>query len=136
MRHVVQRSVTVWLEEIGLEQFARLFVEQQIELCDLPALNEQDLEKLSVPLGPRKRLMQAIAALNQTVGGDRSAQPAAQPQAARLRLQIFPPAFPVFSQFQLTTHNPPFTIRHPQPAESVAAVHGRGRGRERRQSPE
>jgi hypothetical protein len=43
-------SITAWLQEIGLEQFAGLFAEQQIELDDLPDLSEHDLEKLGIPL--------------------------------------------------------------------------------------
>jgi len=53
---VPQSSITVWLEEIALGQFARLFAAQQVEVDDLPELSEQDLEKLGIPLGPRKRL--------------------------------------------------------------------------------
>ena len=56
-------TIAAWLEEIGLGQLARLFGEQQIEAQDLPELSEHDLEKLGIPLGPRKRLMKAIAAL-------------------------------------------------------------------------
>ena len=35
-----RRSITDWLEEIGLQQFARLFAEQQIEFDDLAASRE------------------------------------------------------------------------------------------------
>jgi class 3 adenylate cyclase len=60
-------KITAWLQEIGLEQFAGLFAEQQIELDDLPDLSEHDLEKLGIPLGPRKRLARAITTLSKPV---------------------------------------------------------------------
>ena len=56
-------SIAEWLSDIGLDQFQAMFAEQRIELEDLPELNEQDLEKLAIPLGPRKRLIKAIVAL-------------------------------------------------------------------------
>ena len=77
-----QIGITGWLEEIGLGQFVQLFVEQQIEVQDLPELSEQDLQNLGVPLGPRKRLMKAIAALS---GSPAATQPdkAAEPDSTR-----------------------------------------------------
>ena len=59
----MSKHVTLWLERIGLGQFAELFTEQQIDLEILPALTEDDFEKLGIPLGPRKKLLKAIAAL-------------------------------------------------------------------------
>jgi hypothetical protein len=57
-------GIDAWLSEIWREQLQALFAEQQIALADLPDLSEQDLEKLGIPLGPRKRLIKAIAALS------------------------------------------------------------------------
>jgi class 3 adenylate cyclase len=57
------QSVRKWLEGFGLGQFADAFEAQQIETGDLPDLKEADLEKLGFPMGPRKRLLRAIAAL-------------------------------------------------------------------------
>ncbi|MGH8678913.1 MAG: SAM domain-containing protein, partial [Burkholderiales bacterium] len=73
-----QSRIAVWLEEIGLGQFARLFAKQQIEVEDLPELSEQDLEKLGIPLGPRKRLMKAIAGFNQAANRRQLTETAAQ----------------------------------------------------------
>jgi len=55
------KSIDTWLSDLGLEQLHGVFAEEQISLDDLPYLSEQDLEKIGVPLGPRKRLMRAIA---------------------------------------------------------------------------
>ena len=52
-----------WLIEFGLEQYADFFAEHRIDFDVLPDLTEQDLEKLQIPLGDRKRLLRAIAGL-------------------------------------------------------------------------
>ena len=77
-RYMPQSVIAGWLEEIGLAQFARQFVEQQIEMQDLPELSEQDLEKLGIPLGPRKRLLKAIAGLTVVDDLRQSARPTRQ----------------------------------------------------------
>jgi hypothetical protein len=51
-----------WLEEIGLAQYADLFVKNDIDWEILPELTEHDLEKLGVSLGHRKKLIKAIQA--------------------------------------------------------------------------
>jgi hypothetical protein len=56
-------SVTRWLKQLGLGQYADDFMEQQIDREILPELTEADFEKLGIPLGPRKKLLKAIAAL-------------------------------------------------------------------------
>ncbi len=50
-----------WLNAIGLGQYEALFREHEIDADVLPDLTEADLEKIGVPLGPRKRFMRAIA---------------------------------------------------------------------------
>jgi class 3 adenylate cyclase/tetratricopeptide (TPR) repeat protein len=50
-----------WLEGVGLAQYAELFAQNNIDEEILPDLNEQDLEKLGISLGHRKRLLKAIA---------------------------------------------------------------------------
>ena len=52
-----------WLVASGLEQFAGFFAEHRIDFDVLPDLTDQDLEKLQIPLGDRKRLLRAIAGL-------------------------------------------------------------------------
>ena len=56
-------NVAQWLNAIDLGQYAALFHEHKIDAGVLPDLVEADLEKIGVPLGHRKRLMRAIAAL-------------------------------------------------------------------------
>lgn len=53
-------NINQWLKELGLEKYIPLFVEQEIDESVLIELNEHDLEKLGLPLGPRKKLLKAI----------------------------------------------------------------------------
>jgi class 3 adenylate cyclase/tetratricopeptide (TPR) repeat protein len=53
----------IWLREIGLGQYASAFAENAIDMDILPDLTEDDLEKLGIALGDRKRLIRAIKAL-------------------------------------------------------------------------
>ncbi len=57
-------NVAQWLNAIDLGQYEALFCEHEINADVLPDLVEADLEKIGVPLGHRKRLMRAIAALS------------------------------------------------------------------------
>src|SRR4051812_10814376 len=50
-----------WLDSVGLGQYADAFAEHDIDFHVLPDLNEQDLEKLGVSLGHRKKLLKALA---------------------------------------------------------------------------
>src|SRR5215470_19409865 len=64
-----------WLAGHGLGQYAPTFIEHNIDYSVLPDLTENDLEKLGVSLGHRKKLLRAIV----EVWGTR--QPFAQPGA-------------------------------------------------------
>jgi class 3 adenylate cyclase/predicted ATPase len=57
------RDVQQWLTELGLSQYAPAFSENEIYFDVLPALTEDDLRELGLPMGPRKKLLKAIAAL-------------------------------------------------------------------------
>ena len=52
-----------WLGRHGLNQYAQAFAENNIEISVLPDLTENDLKKLGVSLGHRKKLLKAIEAL-------------------------------------------------------------------------
>src|ERR1700719_576643 len=53
-------DVGAWLEELGLGQYRALFADQAIDGDVLPDLTEDDLVRLGVPLGHRKKLFKAI----------------------------------------------------------------------------
>jgi len=65
-------NVTQWLKQLDLGQYADVFAEQQIDHAVLPELTEEDFEKLGIPLGPRKKMLKAIAALQPFSPADRS----------------------------------------------------------------
>ena len=75
--------VTRWLEALGLDEYAALFEQQQVVFDDLTELSDGDLEKIGIPLGPRKRILKAIAALSQDSPGpsDATATNEAEPFA-------------------------------------------------------
>jgi class 3 adenylate cyclase len=56
-------DIGAWLRGLGLGQYEGTFRESEIEADVLPELTEADLEKLGLPLGPRKRILKAIANL-------------------------------------------------------------------------
>ena len=60
-----------WLGRHGLGQYAKTFAENNIDYSVLPDLTENDLEKLGVSLGHRKKLLRAIEALTASASADR-----------------------------------------------------------------
>ncbi|WP_022728801.1 adenylate/guanylate cyclase domain-containing protein [Fodinicurvata sediminis] len=54
-------DLSIWLQGLGLEHYESLFRQQEIDLDILPELGEQDLKSLGLPLGPRKKLLRALA---------------------------------------------------------------------------
>ena len=71
-----------WLRGIGLEQYAQTFRENGIDLSVLPDLTDQDLEKLGVLLGHRRKLLRAIADLKAIEKSAPAVAVAAAPPAA------------------------------------------------------
>jgi class 3 adenylate cyclase/tetratricopeptide (TPR) repeat protein len=77
-------EVGAWLERLGLGRYADAFAEHDIDFDVLADLTEEDLAQLGVSLGDRKRLIRAIAALDQAPPAERPppsapAAPAAAP---------------------------------------------------------
>jgi class 3 adenylate cyclase len=64
-------QIADWLEKLGMSEYARRFADNAIDLSVLPDLTDQDLEKLGVLLGHRRKMLRAIAAL----GGAAVAEP-------------------------------------------------------------
>src|SRR6202795_998046 len=52
-----------WLKNLGMSEYGERFAENRIDLSVLPDLTDQDLEKLGVLLGHRRKLLRAIADL-------------------------------------------------------------------------
>ena len=71
-----ERGLRRWLESVGLSEYADLFVSHRIDLDVVPDLTEQDLAKLGVPLGDRKRLRRAMGSLPGMAGNARTSRSA------------------------------------------------------------
>ena len=52
--------LTDWLKSHGLERFATLFEENEVDLETLWLLTDNDLKELGLPFGPRKRILNLI----------------------------------------------------------------------------
>ena len=68
-----------WLKAQGLEQYSRIFADNDIDFDVLVDLSDGDLEKLGLSLGHRRKLLRALAAHKQESGR----QPAPAPSKAR-----------------------------------------------------
>jgi tetratricopeptide (TPR) repeat protein len=53
-------TIAEWLASRGMSEYAQRFAENHIDLSVLPDLTDQDLEKLGVRLGARRRMLRAI----------------------------------------------------------------------------
>jgi len=56
-------DITLWLKSLGLEKYDELLSSHDIDLAVAPGLTEQDLEKLGLSLGHRRKFMAAAAKL-------------------------------------------------------------------------
>ena len=94
------QQVKEWLEKLGMSEYAQRFVENRIDFSVLPDLTDQDLEKMGVILGDRRKMLRAIAALG--------APPAA-------------PAAPVAASAMATAPVKPILADAPPPKPRAAA---------------
>ncbi len=75
----VPLDISTWLRGLGLEQYEPVFRDNAIDAEVLPELSESHLVALGLPLGPRLKLLKAIAALRE---GALPPSAAEQPSAA------------------------------------------------------
>jgi class 3 adenylate cyclase len=68
-------SVEARLEAHGLGRYAKIFAENDIDLDVLPDLSDEDLQKLGISLGHRKKLGRVIAALSSVEARESRAGP-------------------------------------------------------------
>lgn len=54
-------DVEVWLAQIGAAKFVDLFEQNEIDMESLFELDADDLREIGVPMGPRKKILKAIA---------------------------------------------------------------------------
>ena len=66
-----------WLGKLGLEQYAKLFSDNDIDISVLPHLSDQDLKDLGVSLGHRRKI---FAAINKGIASVRPLAEAERPE--------------------------------------------------------
>jgi class 3 adenylate cyclase len=55
------QPIAEWLQRLGLGQYAQTFTENEIDVSVLPHLTDQDLKDIGIPLGPRRKILAAVA---------------------------------------------------------------------------
>src|SRR6516165_6688778 len=74
------QQIADWLGKLGMSEYAQRFAENRIDFSVLPDLTDQDLEKLGVVLGDRRKMLRSIANLdNAQAGPVRAPAPAFTP---------------------------------------------------------
>ena len=79
------QQIADWLKTLGMSEYAERFAENAVDFSVLPDLTDQDLEKLGVLLGHRRKLLRAIAELG-AAPATASVPPAPPPPDARAPL--------------------------------------------------
>src|SRR5215471_10850613 len=74
-------TIAEWLASLGLPEYAQRFAENGIDVSVLRYLTDQDLEKIGVLLGHRRKMLAAIAEL--TGAAPVMSQPASPPEEKR-----------------------------------------------------
>ena len=54
-------DIEQWLNNLGLGKYTEVFLEMEVDMEILPEITDTDLEKAGIPLGPRKKILKAIA---------------------------------------------------------------------------
>jgi hypothetical protein len=75
------QQIADWLKKLGMSEYAERFAEERIEIDVLPELTDQDLERLRIPLGHRRRMLRAIRGLSGPATATPQATPTASPPA-------------------------------------------------------
>jgi hypothetical protein len=90
------QQVADWLKKLGMSEYVGRFAENRIDFSVLPDLTDQDLEKMGVVLGDRRKMLRAIAnleawrtALASRVAGAGAARPSPLDAAERRQVTVF-----------------------------------------------
>ncbi len=78
-KNITPQNITQWLEAVGLGQYTQALADNGIDFDILPHLSDDDLEKLGLNLGDRRRLQLALSKL--TDDDDQSNAHPSTPQA-------------------------------------------------------
>ena len=83
------QQIADWLKKLGMSEYAQCFAENGIDVSVLRYLTDQDLEKIGVLLGHRRKMLAAIAQSDDTSAAPTSV-PA--PQSRPRAMSTVPPA--------------------------------------------
>jgi len=81
-------AISQWLASLGMSEYGERFAENAIDLSVLPDLTDQDLEKLGVLLGHRRKMLRAIAAMGAEAPAISEAPGPVREAAQRRRLTV------------------------------------------------
>src|SRR6516162_3704380 len=62
-QRAAMQQIADWLEKVGMSEYAQRFAENGIDVSVLRYLTDQDLEKIGVLLGHRRKILAAIGEL-------------------------------------------------------------------------
>jgi class 3 adenylate cyclase/tetratricopeptide (TPR) repeat protein len=84
------RDIAEWLVSIGLGEYSQRFADDAIDLSVLRDLTEQDLKDLGVLLGHRRKILRAIAELNDAALAvtQKATEPVSRDEAERRHLTV------------------------------------------------
>jgi class 3 adenylate cyclase/predicted ATPase len=84
-------TITEWLASLGMSEYAQRFTENGIDVSVLSYLTDQDLEKIGVLLGHRRKMLAAIAEMTGAHATPRpagAARPSREDSAERRQLTV------------------------------------------------
>src|SRR5215470_14669725 len=84
------QTIAEWLASLGLAEYAPRFAEHHVDVSVLPDLTDQDLIELGLPLGHRRKLLRAIAELDEAplAPAEALTEPAPRDEAERRQLSV------------------------------------------------
>ena len=93
LRGSVMPDIASWLARLGLDKYIEAFTANEVDFDALRHLKEDDLRELGLPVGPRRKVLAAIAALDddtmsQTSSGSAPASAALRREAERRQLTV------------------------------------------------
>ena len=84
------RGAAEWLKSIGLGEYAQRFADNAIDLSTLRDLTDEDLKELGVLLGHRRKMLRAIAELDESAlaPAETASEPVQPHEAERRHLTV------------------------------------------------
>jgi SAM domain (Sterile alpha motif) len=81
-------QIADWLKKLGMSEYTERFIENDIDVSVLHYLTDQDLEKIGVSLGHRRKLLAAVAGLAGAISVTSSDVTQSSPRSAAERRHL------------------------------------------------